>query len=357
MSAFLFRAEFEGDRSVQLVPSHVRPFGVAEIRALEADGKAALELELYSDAVLVDGEEQSGHVRVKTDVVFNKETYIFSLTDGGWLPMPFTIPPRFLVDRNVVISLRRIREGKTVAVADSLLWWTKMFEDGGAMFNPLPYAFEAGLRRKPTLAEFSAAYDEGVAELEAALPACEVIRFADVHYRAAYSQLEAFDQRHAREVSFLRAAVPLVTNRTNRQKQWRVADEIVRLADMNRVNRASLVSLAVMSCLFETIDGEPPAIGRQVLKPASVYSEGDAFNALSDLRHLELATAGRALFKEAAFSLCTCDRPLALLWSALAPRGEFTASTAVDVKFDVTQELFARLDEDELQRLKELLQA
>jgi hypothetical protein len=357
MSTFTLRAEFDGGRNVEIAPTHVRPLGVAAIRAFEVDESAPVEMELFSDGALVEGVERSDRVRMKAKVVFNKQTTIFALIRGGWVPMPFVIPPRFLVDRNVVISLRHIREGKTVANAESFQWWTLFFEHAGALFNPLPYAYEAGFRRKPTMAEFAAAYDEGATELAGAFPACEVVKFTDVNYRAAYCQLEAFDQRATREVAFLQSACPLVTHRVSRRNEWAIADEIACIADLQQVNRASLPCLAIMSCLFEATDGKTPAIGRRVIKPKLSYSDDDAFNALSDLRHMEIAAAGQAYFNEGAFSLCTCDRPLALLWSALALRGEGTTNSSMDIAFDLTEEAFARLDADGIQKLKQLLRA
>lgn len=155
-------------------------------------------------------------------MIFGEPPTVFSLVKGGWLPLPFAIPPRFLVDRNVVISLRKLRLGQTVLNGQALTWWTKFFEEGAALFNPLPYAFEAGFRRKPTMDEFMAAYDEGVAELRASLPKCRIIHFEQAHYRAAYTQLEAFDRRNECETKFLLRVCPLIrrarpkTQRTRR---------------------------------------------------------------------------------------------------------------------------------------------
>ena len=138
MFPFAFHGEFNGHRSIELIPTVIRPFGISEIRALEKNDASPLEMEIHADGVLIDGKKKLGHATVKTKITFNKSTTLYALVRGGWVPMPFALPSRFLVDRNVIISLRRIREGKFVENAESLQWWTQFFAQGSGIFNPLP---------------------------------------------------------------------------------------------------------------------------------------------------------------------------------------------------------------------------
>jgi hypothetical protein len=316
-----------------------------------------LEFEFGADAAVIDGESQTGRTEVKAKISFNKPTIIYALVQGGWLPLPLAIPRRFLVDRNVVITLRKIREGKVSANAQALQWWTQFFNGGGGIFNPLPYAFEAGFRRKPTMTEFVTAFDDASFELLNSLPGCHVVKFEDTHYRAAYAQLEAFDQRNECEVRFLQEVCPLIVQRVARRDEAHVEEVILQTARKYKINPATFAPLLVLSCLYEDIHGTPSAIGRQILKPKTAYLETDAFNALSDLRHIEIAAAGQAYLKQEGFSLCTCDRGLALMWSALAVSGEFKSVSGLELNFDLTNELFSRLNEIELQNLKHRLEA
>lgn len=277
------------------------------------------------------------------------------MVPGGWLPLPLTTPARFLVDRNVVISLRRIREGRVVESEPSLKWWTSFFSNGAGIFNPLPYAFEAGYRRKPTISEFKSAFNEGVSELREALPNCQIITFGDEHHRAAYAQLEAFDERNERETRFLQETCPLVAQRVSRNSESHVTEDILGAAKRLDLDRGSLVVIAVLSCLYEDIHGRPPKIGRRILKPKPLYCEEDAFNALSDLRHIELAIAGQAYFGKNTFSLCTCDRPMALLWSALSVRARPSPEGAITFNIDISSDLFPRLSSNELSNISNRL--
>jgi hypothetical protein len=66
------------------------------------------------------------------------------------------------------------------------------------------------------------------------------------------------------------------------------------------------------------------------------YSAEDAYNAISDLRHIELAALSQAVLPDRAFALCTNDRGLALFWSALEFRG--TATEVKEVAWAVTDD-------------------
>ena len=93
----------------------------------------------------------------------------------------------------------------------------------------------------------------------------------------------------------------------------------------------------------------------KLLNPKMVYRSEDAFNALSDLHHLELAAAGQVYFPEEPFAFSTCDRALAALWCALSPRGVSKDGATITFTLDLTEELFPRLATDELLQVGSLL--
>jgi hypothetical protein len=354
---FSIRYESDSGQSVVFVPRHVKPLGLGMLRSLLLDNKAAVGLEMEAENPLVNGAQQTGIAKVKAKIVFNEPPTIYALLHGGWLPLPFAMPQRFLVDRNVVISLSKIRRGDIATTGEVLQWWLRFFAQGTALFNPLPYAFEAGFRRKPTMTEFVAAYKEGAEEIHQAVPSCGIVRFSKMHYRDVYALLEAFDRRSNGESKFLQEVCSLVLDRVPRKKEREIAIAILSTADRYGLSRASLVVLAVLSCLYEDVHGNFQSIGRLLIKPKKIYTEADAFNALSDLRHVELAAAGQVYFQREAFALCTCDRAIALLWCALSLRGESPAGVGVEFTFDLTKNLFPRLGDSEIYELKALLNA
>ena len=357
MSHFTFRAEFDNDRSVEIVPDYVHPLGTEELAVLAADASSPLKLKIEGGSVLLDGIAKDGRATVTATINFAEKTSIFALVPGGWLPLPCVIPPRFLVDRNVVINLRDIRLGTANAEAKSIEWWTKLLDsNGSAVFNPLPFAFEAGFRRKPTMSEFRLAYEEGAHEIRHALPSSKVVTLGELGCRAGYKQLETFDQRAAKEVAFLQEVSPLNIATSSRQRQEQLSTEVLRLADKHHLTRGSLPVLIALSCVYEDMTGSTRSIGRRLLKPSAKYSEADAFNAISDLRHIEIAAAGQVYFQDESFSLCTSDKGLAMLWSALSLRGESLPNDSIEFTVDLTPSLFARLSAPEIEHLRNRLQ-
>lgn len=348
-----YEAEESGDL-IEFSPTFAEPLGLDALTALSSDGQPPLELHFSSEKIVVNGAVRHGQSRIRTPVVFHEPLRIFALVRGGWLPPPFAIPRCFLVDRNVVIELSKIREMNPSGIGQSVQYWLSFFEQNSAVFNPWPYAFEAGLRCKPTIEEFIKAYEDGVNELHTSLPDCTVMECNDVQYQAGYAQLEAFDKRSARESQFLQKTVPLIVNRVSRNREQKVLSEILTAADSLDINGRSLISLLVLSCLYENIDGVPPSIGRKIIKPKPNYGEGDCYNAIADLRHIEIAMAVDSLFPEKAFSLCTCDKGIASLWCA-APRGEVIKEGIIEVAFDTPSALFPRLDRNEISVLMNCL--
>jgi hypothetical protein len=356
LSHLFLRGDFDSGDRVEFAPSFVHPLGNTELRLLHKTN-VAVELQLDADGITINGERKTEQMHARATITFREPPTVFALVRGGWLPPPFAMPPNFLVDQNVVIALRKLRQGQISVNRQQVEWWFKIFESSSAMFNPLPYAFEAEFRRKPTIREFIKAYDEGVSELKKSFPNCKVVSYQSAIYEAAYAQLEAFDEANAAQTNFLIQTCKLVRDRVPRQREGEVLREILAVADSLRIPRASPVVLAVASCLFEDFHGSIPSIGRQIIKPKRNYSVADAFNAINDLRHIELAAASQTYFGENAFHLCTCDRAVAMLWCALSLRGESSTRGSIEMTFDLTSDLFARLSNQEILEVKELLAA
>ncbi len=128
----------------------------------------------------------------------------------------------------------------------------------------------------------------------------------------------------------------------------------MKLAEKRELSLKSFVVLAVLGCLFEPKDGNGLLACRNLIKPKKKYTEEMAYNALADIRAIEVYGALRGIRREASFFLATCDKALAGFWSLLMP--ENFRLDGNDVRYDMTAaNLFPRLSATQLDDLIKLI--
>lgn len=344
---------FDDGNSVTMSHTGAEPLGFDDLLALTAGERANVKVTLYGDRALINGEMKEGRVRAVATMNFDKRTTVYALVQGGWLPPPFVLPPNFLVDRNVVSVLRSIRLGASRGDLAATKWWLQFFNDPRVLFNPVLCALEGATRSVPRFSDFRIEFDKGRAELCQALPGVSVVSLNDEALAAAYQIILDLQERAEREISFLRAVAPSLTSRVSDREFGSALERLFGEAHAHRVARDSLVFLAALSCLAEDKHGSGVAVGRKLLKPSASYTVADAYNALADMRHLEMLIQSHLLPGRESFALCTADQALALFWAGIAPR-EIAAGDGA-ASFTVTLEpgLFPRLGPPDLERVRE----
>jgi hypothetical protein len=225
-----------------------------------------------------------------------------------------------------------------------------LLRGGNIWFNPLPVAFEGSLQRTPTLTEFIASFNESAREIAESFPEARIPRFESESFEEMYRLVSDLATRTAREEEFLAETIPLVVEQAPANKLESTRNSILELARQYRVG--PLVLVTVMSCLY---DDRTFAIGRSVLNPGRVYAKNTAYNALSDLKQMELLMASMGLRQVGPFTLCTRDRGLALLWCALLPRFEAPGNPGMKFTLTIDQRLFPRLENERLEELRDAL--
>ncbi len=343
MLSYSIRNEFADGQSVEFVPTAVQPLGLNELATLARQPDASITIQWLADDPKINGDMVPGIARMSHRITFNEAMAIYALVpNGGWLPVPFVSPACFLLDRNVVANFRKLRLNQNFRDQDALRLWTAFFDQGAGVFNPLPYAFEGSLRRVQTFEEFVREFERGVQEIEDTFPRCTIVRYSATQYRAAFEQFVAIHAKTPLEMAFLCEISPVLTEPTSDAKLRTAVEQILATADRFNVARQSLAVLLALSSLYE----DPrfgSSIGRQILKPKHTYGPPNAYNAISDLRHIELAALGHAWATNAQFALCTCDRAIASLWCALAIRDVIETATGPEFTIDYSSDLFPRL--------------
>lgn len=205
----------------------------------------------------------------------------------------------------------------------------------------------------PTFEEFVEEFRKASDEIHLSMPTVQIIAYEEPHYRAAFQLLTNIQRRSLHETRFLQDTVPFVVHQSSAKAAESIEKEILASARKHKLANGSLVVIAVLSCLHETPAMLGPSPGRLVLKPREHFGTKEAYNALADLKHLELLVAGKALLDGPEYALCTCDKGLAMFWCALNPNRGSVVEEGDGFRFDFSLDrgLFPGLNNDGLDRL------
>ncbi len=255
------------------------------------------------------------------------------LVRGGWLPSsPYLVDPKtiFLLDRNVISEVAGRFSGGASKGRDPD--FMDIFASVPVRLNPMLAVLEGAQRRVPTEEETKAQLAEITAKLKAALPNAEFLAGPDFlqGVNGLIAEGRAWFNRHQ---AFLLRAASIMPGPVARRRRAACWQDILEAADADSVPRTSLVLLTVLCGLFAP-NGIGPA--RATLKFRAGYTVEDAYNALCDLRSLELFLNLLGVFPEQPANLCTGDRALALLWVGMGFEGvgRSNTGTTIDFSFD-----------------------
>jgi hypothetical protein len=260
------------------------------------------------------------------------------LVRGGWLPSGLGVKGDMTImpDRCTLADLkaRFIGGVKKVEGDNDFL---DLFVGPGIRINPLLYALEGNLRRNPTLAEVEAQLAEVSVIVTTALPDAEIVPKGAGGLQGVIGIVRDTQQGMESRAELLMRLAPRLHMPTSSAKRDMLWEEILTTADTYRVPRGSLVVMALLSSI-SVPNGRSPAKG--VLKLTDRYSSEDAYNALADLRALELFIGLMAFFPNERIMLCTGDRNLALFWVGIRTSDFSFARGHIEFKFSPVEALF-----------------
>jgi hypothetical protein len=339
-----FQLITESNQVIEFVPEKIKPFSFSELQQTTGDEKKSYKLDIITNNIDLEpiGKKISGGATISGDIVFHYKPKIFTLVDGGWLPPRLVSPANFLADRNVVSVLSKLLNGSDRADHLSTNWWLNLPDSSNLQINPLFYALEGNKKETPSFDEFCRAFMEAATVIRAKFPNAKVTEFSLIQYQAAYEHVLKCSSRLENESKFLITIAKTIVNRTADRNLADRKKVVLQTSDKLGLNRRSLVVLAALSCIYESRDGAGFLAARQVLKPKPNYQETDAYNALSDLRALELFIAISSI-DAPTFHFCTCDCALAGLWCGLNPRNARWENDVLTFDMSLDEALFPRL--------------
>lgn len=291
------------------------PLGFSELDGLKLDGPISIPLN-WSAARIV----QTDHSQLSTNELVNLRAPLEShfsskaigLVRGGWLPSGLALREDMVVmpDRCTISALAsRFRDGAKTREGDDFL---DFFQGKSVKIHPGLFAMEGNERRPPSPQQVWDQWAEAKQKIQRALPNAQITQSKAV--LGLIGMLGEMRDAHARKVKFLRLVVPDLRSPVSAGRRAEVWQRVLETADTCGLPRNSLVVLAALSIVCVK-NGAGPA--KRLIKPSANYSDADAYNALADLRALEVLINLYAAFPQEQIMLCTGDKNLSLLWAGI----------------------------------------
>jgi hypothetical protein len=210
--------------------------------------------------------------------------------------------------------------------------------------NPMLFAMEGNSKSVPPPELVREQLEEAVTKLQAALPSATVIGGPGA-LKGVLGIIEETRAGIARKQQFLLCVAPSLAAPVGRKDVQRRIDEVLAAADECGVSSRTLVVLAALSSVLVPM-GRSPA--KKLLKLKAEYCPEDGYNALVDLRSLELLIHFFAFFPNQPTMLCTGDKKLALFWTGLGASNFKCAGAGISFDLSLAKELFGDFDAESL---------
>lgn len=288
-----------------------------QLADIKPNQNLALNLQLLNAEIVglhPEGIDSSKFLHLKFRLESNLASRAFGLVRGGWLPASLAADRNnaaILLDRNVVTEIvGRFNNGLKVR---GDLDFLDLFEKQDVPINPVLYALEGNMRKTPDVYHVKDQLNEVIGKLQKALPDAKLL-IGPESLQGIVSMIAETSVRMAGQQDFLMELAPKISApiaAIDRDKRF---DEILEAADKFNLDRSSLVVLAALSVAMIP-NGKCAANG--ILKLRANYDAARAYNALCDIRSLEMLIQGLCTFPNVDLQLCTQDRDLALFWCSL----------------------------------------
>lgn len=294
-------------------------------------------------------------VSFKMTVNFKHPIKAFALVMGGYYPLAFTPPGVVLIDRNILSFLPNLFRPSKRHDSEANRYWINFLNSDYYMLNPILCALEGNTRATPTYEDIRKSFDDACNTVKTYLPKAKLVNLNDLHFQALHQRMIDSKQLYLDESRFLIEAALLVLQRKKDRELKETEQKLFLLCKKYNLKPASLVFLAILSCLYESKHGKEPMIGRKIVKPSLSYNINDAHNTLSDLKALEylalvsLHSIGKSIF-------CTRDIHLAGLWCALKFESYEQNTDEVNINYQIDSQLFPSLSESEIYELSQRIE-
>ncbi len=335
-------------RSVSLVGVEFQPLQYSDLVGQKLSGKVVILLSWRNARV-----HESSISEIPTDrnvsgnAVLNSNfsSTTIGLVNGGWLPSGLALQGDMIVmpDRCTVSELAgRFRAGARKGAGNED--FLDLFADKPVRINPLLYALEGNVRRNPPPDVVEQQLDEACAKVQSALPMARLAPDRNGWLKGALGLIQDSQAGMACKQDFLIRIAPRLHAPVSAKRLSLLWNEVLAAADSCNVPRLSLVVLAALSAIAVP-NGRSPAKALLKLTQPN-YSKELAYNALADLRSLEILMSMLGAFPNQRLLLCTGDRDLALFWVGIRANNLAWRNEQLHFKLSPVEELLPGMTQD-----------
>lgn len=271
---------------------------------------------------------------------------ILALVDGGWLPSGMVLDEEALLlpDRCTIGAIRARFVGgqRQDGQKDDFLDFAA---DKRLHINPMLYAIEGATGHSiPNAAELSELFDRAADRIRQALPKSVIFPNKSDVMDGAVRLLEDSRTKFEAKQRLLTKLAPLLATSVSRARRRDVWHEMREQAERHGVPLGSLLGVSLFSTASARQHQNP---AREVLKPKAKYTAKNAYNALADLRALDLLIAASTDFPDKRVTLLTEDRGLAKFWAGLQVHSQKRRGSDIHYSLNPHHALFASLNDEE----------
>lgn len=247
---------------------------------------------------------------------FHSNLKVFSLVTNGWLPPTFSVPPVFLLDRNVLSAFQGYRNG--IPGYQENCWWFDVFKNTQSNpieINTLFSALEGELQILPDFDVFLRniqKYDEVIRK---EFNHVKNTLLNETQLRRIYKYVSNRDYNN--KINFLLECTPLIFKSSSYKNKREILDKILELGFKYKFNSTSHLLILAIACVYESPSSYKFA--RKILKPKEKYTKKMAHNCVFDVFFIDLILLFKFYINK-NYSGVTADKAIAVYWSSIMPR-------------------------------------
>lgn len=306
-------------RSATFEGGEIQPLRYEDLVKIKLDGPINIPLSIAGARVVESNYPDlpiTSEGTVKAPLESHYASKAIGLVRGGWLPSGLALRDGMTVlpDRCTIKDIAaRYRDGVKKFTGDDFL---DIFQGKAVRINPILFAMEGNERDFPTPEQVVSQWAEAKRKVLDALPDAQIL--PDSAVQGVIGLISDMRSSFDKQVEFLCLVAPKLQAPVSASRRPEVWHWVLKTAERCGLMKGSLVVLAALSMVV-AVKGASPA--KRLIKPSAKYSKADAYNALSDLRALELLMRLYAVFPNEKVMLCTGDKNLALFWAGMRASG------------------------------------